>query len=342
VCYQGARYAVLESGSGSKTLTFSYEVASGDSTNHLNAFYSSSKKHTALIALVDEGQSIKRQSTSCITRADLSMVKTPVSKQLNQTSFIKVNGVIPVIESSFIHSFLPSSVSSIYKKSNVDTEILFDAFAVNNVTLGVASEVYINVTWSSAVTLIRGHHNLYLTVGKNTKQATYHAGNNTKNIQYKYIVELGDMLTRSTTTKCLKCYEKGESCKNPDACPWTIGLRFTPNALDGDIRQLSSQPVLSVEKSFLALKHADKRSGRSYGIPLYAFNDTSKFLFIDTSEASGGSRETYLIDITSSKSDGTYGAGENLYFQLEFSDDVIVSDGASPPRIRLNLNNNDP
>lgn len=331
----GAVFADLTSGSSSRLLTFTYEVSSGDATSRLDSWYSSNKLHTALV--LGETGSILRLSTWSTTEADLSMSGRD---GLNATSKIRVDGLVPSIGDAFIHSVTPSSASSIYKKDNVDTEILLQTGMLSNVTLGVASEVVVNISWSSAVTLVRGHHRLYLTLAGRTREAVYLSGNNTKQIQYMYTVALGDMFTRSTSTKCVKCYSGEGACRNPYACPWTLGLRYSPNAMHGDIRQLSSSPSLSVDKSFLALKHRDDRAGRTYGIPLYAVNDTSKLVLIDTS--SRGSRETYLVDITTLKSDGVYGAGENIYLLVEFSDEVTIIDGANPPRIRLNLDNSDP
>jgi len=337
--------ASLDSGSGSNTLTFKYRVTKGDSTDRLNSLYTSNNLHTALrISEGGEGGSITRQSTIPVTHADISM-HSSVPLQLNATAVVSLDGVAPTVEGAFIHAFMPSSDSNIYQKSDVDTLIKFDdSFQGTNATLGVGSEVFINITWSKTVTLLGNVQSLYVDVGK-IRAAEYVSGNNTHNLQYKYTVMLGDSVIRSTSASCLTCYTGGADCTNPHLCPWSLGLRYSPNALNGDIRLLSTLPVLLADKSFLSLKHQDDRAGRQYGIPLYSFqNDeldmnlkNTSALFINTAVGTGGDRESFISSVSTLKSSGTYGAGENIYITVTFSDEVKFVAGSHLPKIRLNL-----
>ncbi len=88
----------------------------------------------------------------------------------------------------------------------------------------------------------------------------------------------------------------------------------------------SGAPSLAADPSLAALKGA--RAGAAFGVPLYRprsggglEGDNRTALWVDAAGARGG-RETVVASVETTHAAGTYGAGEEVFFFVGFSDEV--------------------
>jgi len=329
--------------------------------------------------VVPSGESLLRLSTRPLTLADTSMIYgSGYGGQLNESAALSLDGATPVVEAIYVDGFQQLSHSgpwSIYA-GDLGSFTRLDGSDPSraNVTLGAGDQLFLNVTWSAPVTLT-GEPDAYHLVldpglGPVTRAGVYASGNGTSTLQYVYTVQLGDSFQPSVSAACEACYAYAEhgaaavtgsvydptACPKPYTCPWSLGTRYSPSALSGPPPKLAStHPMLAADPSLAHLKLGDVTAGMKFGLPLRARRhtrtsddddvivlDNRTSVWIDTSPGSvGGDRTTAIVDVTTTKAAGTYGAGEAVFVEVTFSDDVEVDPRLLPPRLRLNVDSND-
>ncbi|CEG49796.1 hypothetical protein L917_05299 [Plasmopara halstedii] len=163
------RYAGYTTGSGSKVLTFAYQVSAGD---HAGSGYLNYQDDQAFDL---NGGSITRSLIGSSNLSEASALLTLAStttlgKSLADNAQLSIDGI-------------PPSVSSIFVSSAPST------------TVYRGDEVIIAVSFSGLITvdLTRGTPFLQLEVGDYNRKAVYKSGSGSQSLLFSYIVNLGDI-----------------------------------------------------------------------------------------------------------------------------------------------------
>lgn len=290
-----ARY--LE-GTGTKQLTFRYTVVEDDFAKRIDVYDD--------LSLRTGGGYIRRLATIPLIDADLDLRPSRLAGNgLSNQSAIEVDGVAPVVVSYGSVANLSASstnVSSVYSFDDV---------------------IEIRIVFDKPVVAI-GSPGLWLDCGFITRVATYASGNGSSALDFKYIVQVGDKTDQLGIVATATSVLQGFTTSAFDMTASKILLASTNPAVEAD---------LTIRFSALAT--------RQLGAPVFAeaFSNINTSLHgdetvirVDASMPRPTIIKSVQYDV---KPPSSIGAGERIFFRVEFTDEVLLTN--FPPELQLNL-----
>jgi hypothetical protein len=298
-------YAQYLSGNGTAVVTFVYTVRAGDSTvRYLDYVDTRLLPYDVAVpassALIVKDYALSARYPNYAIDKDMA-----VYKRFSSFPTTAANLMLPI----------PGRRGSLSSSAQIgiDTRppyVLSVSTTIPDGTYGVGEEIPLIVQFSTPVVLSQGAIPvLELNTGMDHRLATFVSGNGTDRLFFLYVVAAGDRTPRLD-------YARENSFWLRQSALWVT---------EGDdvtyIRRLSTHPLTDVNMTLPPPGYARRVTGPK------SLVGNRHSLCIDT----GG---LYVVNVTTSASDGCYGAGEEIFIHLAFTEEVYVT---GSPVLMLNV-----